>query len=207
MNKAQSARQSQKLILDAMPKPESVDKEIEGINSRLRPDGDLKKGFRSTKDYQRLKDLSRISNRARNLLYDFNLSHEKSLRGLYDQMRHTLIADALEKDMFARNVIDHVENTHDQLTTEHVKDYADHIASRNVEPIPEKLPDTEPQTVDSVKDNFYDDDLVEDLLDAIPSDEIKAEYKEVTDKLNNMDKFKDMTRTITKCLLGGARGE
>jgi hypothetical protein len=203
LNRAQSSRQAQKTVVDALPKPKTVDEEIETIEQNLRPNGQLKKGFRSLKDYKRLVDLSRISNKARNLLYDMNLSHEKTLRNLYDELRHTMIADALEKDMFAKSVIDHLNDGHPPVTTEDVKAYADHIASKNVEPIPEELPDVEPQTMDQIKENFFDDDTVEDLLDALPDEEIKADYERVTKDLSNMESYKDMARGITKCLLGG----
>jgi hypothetical protein len=57
--------------------------------------------------------------------------------------------------------------------------------------------------MDQIKENFFDDDTVEDLLDALPDEEIKADYERVTKDLSNMESYKDMARGITKCLLGG----
>lgn len=181
--------------------------EIEHLKSRLLPDGKTAPNFKTTREYRRLLDLTRVRNDARRLMHEVNLRHEYELHEAYADVLDTMtkmMRSEFGKLAKSEDVVNYMRERIQTRVPEfenlEAKDLKDDIRLSK-----EKLD----KAYEQVKTPEGQDEAVKVFDDEIKdtkANEIKEEYEEVKAQYQEFKDNPTIFSNLIQCVLGGING-
>ncbi len=174
------------------PKILTPKEELKAIKKKLLTPEGLPEGFEESNAYKRLTDLSKVWTAAKNLLDRVHLERDHGNK-INDLVSQSLLVDSIKK---------HVDDTHEPVTQDDMKDYSDHLKSIGIPKSEYVLPEAKDVSIDE-KLNDFDSKEIKELLERPELKELKEEYEQGEKRINNQPKFADMVRQMVTCIYKG----
>jgi hypothetical protein len=127
----------------------------------------------------------------------------KTDKQLAKEAKDRRMADLYSQYALAQSLRDHINDTHEPLTTEDVQAYSEHLKTPG---IPDNGYRTESPNAEFTTDDYlaeFDENQMRQLQDKIGDSEMMREIEMTQDKLSKQDTFKKMAQDLTDCLLKG----
>ena len=180
--------------------------EIEHLRGKLLPNGKVLENFKSSREYQRLHDLTRVRNDARRLLHELNLRNEHELHEAYATVLDTLtkvMRSEFGKYANPENINNYMkERLSGSFPFKHLelKD-----VQAEVKIAKERITKAHEETRTPEKREEVTQTLDEEMKQS-EAKEIKEEYQEIKNQFDEFKANESVFANLIKCALGAFHG-
>jgi hypothetical protein len=161
--------------------------------------------FKKDDDFQRLEDLAKIHNGARNLLTRIRLIDPKFLTKLYKDAKNNALVNAFNDHTKMKSLIRQVRGESKPVNAQDMIEYQNHLNSSGVEPLEgfkESLGKGERfQTNEEVLKELLTPEAI-NKLDALDDKELIRDFKNTQDKIDKKEEFKAAVEKMKNCMIG-----
>jgi hypothetical protein len=197
---------NQKRIVDLSEKIQPLlthKEEIKHLRERLLPEGNVAKNFKSTREYRRLLDLTRVRNDARRLMHEVHLKNEYELHEAYATMLDTITK--VMRSEFGK--LANTENINDYMR-ERIQSAAPQFKDLEIASVKKEVSEARVK-MDKTSEDLKTREGEEGAIDALDkeiskteSSENKKEYEEIKNQYNEFKESENIFSNLIKCVLG-----
>lgn len=206
----QSHEEFKKTISEQLKNPEALPDDLrQKLELEEGRPVELKKEFRKIETSLRSVVGSELynSHKLQDRLASISGSHEQfqQLRRNLDTFHtYKLKADELlRQDSIIKNMLDHIDDTHERLTPGEVKQYSEHVRKAELNN-PGAIPTEAPELTVQDYLNEYPEERINQLEEAISHDEeAKAELRQSREAIENEPKVNTLIQELITCILKG----